>query len=119
MIRILLLCSTLPLVLSLSACSETHAGEREAFVERVETSLGDLRERLDDVDDRIESASEDARDGLEETRDALAAKAEALGEKLDELQDSSGDAFANLRDEISDGLERLKQDTDRFFDDLG
>lgn len=114
-----ILCSIVPLFLFLTACSETRAGERDEFIQRVEASLADVRQRLDDVDDRIEAAGADVRDGLRETREELEEKADALGDELSEMADSTGDTFARMRDEIAGGLEELQADTERFLDSLG
>lgn len=85
---------------------------REAYQQKLSAQLDQWRAKIDLLDARAKEASADARIACEDQVKELKAKQEAAESKLQELRESSGDAWDELKSGVDDAWERMARSVD-------
>jgi chromosome segregation ATPase len=93
---------------SLKRGKEKAMGRKEAYIEKLEAQLREWSSKIDELKARADKAKTDVKLEYEEKIGELRARQETVRNKLQELKDSSGEAWEGIRDGLEKAWDELK-----------
>lgn len=92
------------------SAQDERKGERERFIERMDSELEDIDERLGVLRAEAKEKGREGRQRLQRRVDLLEKRRQRADRRLQELRAATGRAFAEVREHVGDLIEDLRED---------
>lgn len=87
--------------------------EKDEFVAKTEEAINGMESQIKELEGRAQVAKDDAKKELEQQAQNLRQELEQTRTKLTALKNESGDAWKNMKEDVSASVQRLKDACDR------